>query len=125
MDTRLLSTRRILVIDDDSMSAKLIYVLLTKRGYSVSTATDGEMGFELAQVLRPNVIILDMRMPIMDGWQFITSYQGTDGPHSPIIVISASVRPQEVNNLTGVASYLTKPFELSDLLGCVQQYLPS
>jgi two-component system, chemotaxis family, chemotaxis protein CheY len=116
---------RILVIDDDSMSAKLINVLLTKRGYSVSTATDGETGFDLLQSFHPDVIILDMRMPIMDGWQFLKSYQETDGPHSPIIVISASVRPSEVKNLTGVASYLTKPFELCDLVGCVRQLLPS
>src|SRR5919201_1924383 len=97
--------QQVLVVDDDVMSAP-----------------DGAAALELLATSQPAVILLDMLMPKVDGWEFARLYEQRPGPHAPIIVLTAArdaqVRPPEMK----ANAWLSKPFHLDALFACVEQY---
>jgi CheY-like chemotaxis protein len=112
--------RRILVIDDEPLFGKMISQFLAKRGYDVAVAANGLARLILAEQFQPDVIILDMRMPVMDGEAFLEMYVS----HAPVIAMSASWGLRRPNLLPGMASFLPKPFELQELLNHIHRVLP-
>lgn len=114
-------TKRILVVDDDDSIRELVSLALSDEGYEVISAPDGAMAFDLICEQPPHVILLDLRMPIMDGWEFLDAYRKAPGPHAPVIALTAA---REVGNTTpeiGADAFLSKPFDLDDLLSLVDQ----
>jgi two-component system chemotaxis response regulator CheY len=117
-----MSGARILVVDDDESIGEFVSMALADEGYDVVTALNGATALELIERERPDVILLDMRMPIMDGWEFARRYREMTGPHAPIIVVTAARDASDRAAQIEADGVLAKPFNLDDLLGLVDRY---
>jgi CheY-like chemotaxis protein len=118
------SGKRILVCDDDPVILRLLQVNLELEGYDVLLANHGEEAFEVAQAERPDLIILDIMMPRMDGYQTIAALKANESTkHIPVVFLSAKAQASDIEKgkEQGVADYLTKPFDPSDLLDVVER----
>ena len=113
----------ILVVDDDQDLREVIRQFLTDERYSVRTAPDGEAPLASAAQVVPALILLNVRMPVLDGRGFTQAYRRIPGPHAPIILVSAVNNLAEVAQEMGVEEYLAKPFQLDDLLRAVNRHL--
>jgi two-component system, chemotaxis family, chemotaxis protein CheY len=112
----------ILVIDDDDAVRTAIDVALSAEGYDVVTACDGIAGLEAAMTHFLALILLDLRMPGMDGPQFARAYSLFPGPHAPTVVVTAAENGASWARQIGAAAHLGKPFDLEDLLTIVERY---
>lgn len=110
---------RVLVVDDDDAIRQFIQMALEGSGYEVATAEDGQEALAAVQAAPPRVILLDMRMPIMDGWAFTRAYRETPPPHAPIVVLTAARDAGEYASDVDADAFLAKPFNLRELLGLV------
>jgi DNA-binding response OmpR family regulator len=119
------SPRHVLLIDDDpSLTEPLREALELLAGYGVTVAMDGQSGLRALFAQRPDCVVVDIRMPGIDGYQFIHAVRGDpDTAQIPLVVLSALA--QEENTLAGYLSgadaYLHKPVDLDDLLAAVDQ----
>ena len=114
----------ILIVDDDEAIREFVAMALQDEGYSVALSGDGASALEFLAQSRPSLIILDMRMPIVDGWMFLQAYQDFPEPRAPVIAVSANHRA--VAGATGdVVNFIAKPFDLNDLLELVEKYTRS
>lgn len=114
------AVKRILVVDDEASIRDMLRAVLTHQGYEVTTATDGADALVKLTEGCPDVILLDLMMPRLDGWKFLEVLR----PHCTalgyavprVIVVSAHLRmnPQELLAL-GASALVTKPFNLSEL----------
>lgn len=116
---------RILVVDDDTSIRSFVEMALDGEGYAVSTANNGAQALVVTGEVQPDLILLDMRMPIMDGWTFARRYRDQAGPHAPIVVITAATDAGERAAEIQADGYLGKPFDLDELLGLVSRYTAS
>jgi two-component system KDP operon response regulator KdpE len=105
---------RVLVLDDDRAFQNMLGWALVEAGHEVASAGDGRTGLELVSRWSPDVILLDLRMPGMDGESFARRYRELPGPPAPIVVLSAFRDSRE--RITDAAAYVRKPFELDDLI---------
>lgn len=105
----------LLVIDDDPSIRSLISSLLESEGYSVATAGDGEEGLQMLQQVKPSLVLLDLQMPRLNGWQFLRMVEEQD-ISLPVIAMSAAVTPQQLSQVKGVTDFIAKPFDLDVLL---------
>ena len=112
--------RPILVVDDDPAIRTTIADILGLEGYEVETAANGLEALNAVTDHLPAVVVLDMRMPIMDGWTFARELQ-TRGIKLPIIVITAAQNARTWAQEIGADAFLAKPFELTDLLEAVER----
>jgi CheY-like chemotaxis protein len=118
--------RPILVVDDDAAVRQLLIGLLTEEGYRVLDAPDGAAALARVQVTAPSLILLDMRMPVLDGWEFARRYRAGPGPHAPIICVTAAVDAGAVaarGAQIGAVASLSKPFDLDELLAVVRRHV--
>ena len=118
--------KRILVIDDDMPLRGMLAAALRQHGFQVLLAGDGEEGQRALKIHDPNVILLDLAMPKVNGWDFLQRLQETGHlGRVPIIVLSAHlhVDPQAVLQM-GVAAILPKPFNLPELIDLIEHLSP-
>ncbi|MHB1535202.1 MAG: response regulator transcription factor [Acidimicrobiales bacterium] len=115
----------ILVVDDDPVIVKLLEVNFEMEGYRVFSAADGAAGIEAARRLRPDVIVLDVMMPVMDGMEAARRLRADpDTARVPILLLSAKAQaPDVLAGLEVADGYVTKPFEPLELLDRVAQLL--
>jgi CheY-like chemotaxis protein len=113
---------RILVVDDDTSIRSFVEMALDSVGYVVSTAGNGAEALAVTDEFRPDLILLDMRMPVMDGWTFAKKYRQQAGPHAPIVVITAATDAGQRAAEIEADGFLGKPFDLDDLLGLVSRH---
>ena len=109
--------KRALVVEDDNNIAELLRLYLEKDGFAVSRAADGGEGLELYRSEKPDVILLDIMLPVMDGWGVLREIRRRDA-HVPVIMLTAKGdTPDKVSGLElGADDYVTKPFEVKELL---------
>jgi len=110
---------RILYIEDDEDHAYMLCRRLGRRGYETSRAADGAQGLALAAELRPDLIILDLKLPDMDGWAVLEALRQDSATRPiPVIVVSAHVLRGEGEQAVtaGAAAFVRKPIELPALL---------
>ena len=108
---------KILIIDDDKINIALIKFGLAERRYEVTVAHDGQEGLELVKKYKPDMIILDVYMPKMNGYEFMTELKSIDWLIAPpVIMLTANETMQDVFKLEGVKGYFVKPVEMKDLL---------
>lgn len=114
--------KRVLVIDDDLPLRGMLAAALRQHGFQVLLAGDGAEGQRALTIHNPDVILLDLAMPDVNGWDFLQRLQETGHlGRVPIIVVSAHVRvePQALLQM-GVSAILPKPFNLPDLLDVIE-----
>ncbi len=116
-------SKTILIVEDDPEISYTLKLFLEGEGYRVLTANNGLKALEvLTQGLTPHLILLDMKMPIMNGWQFAIEFVNKFDHMSPIIVFTAAAdaakRAQEVNAI----GWIAKPFDLDELLALIKKY---
>ena len=114
---------RVLVVDDDESIRQVVRLCLADEGYKVFEAPNGLAALESLADYKPSLILLDLRMPVMDGWEFLRRYRLMPGPHVPIVAFVAALNPEEECADLGATRILTKPFDLDDLLKVVRSQL--
>jgi DNA-binding response OmpR family regulator len=107
---------RVLVVDDEPNIRQVLVYVLEDEGYRVEEAQDGEAALELIRRQHPDVIILDMKMPGMDGWQFVRRYRELYDHQAPIIVLTAAQDAAKRGADVSADSYVPKPFDLDVLI---------
>lgn len=116
-------TETILVVDDQSSVRTLLKDYLTSQGYRVVTANDGQEALFVARHEQPNLVLLDIMMPKMDGYQFLSAFRREN--QVPVIVLSA--REEETDTVLGLElgadDYVIKPFRMRELLARVRAAL--
>ena len=110
---------RILLVEDNEMNRDMLSCRLIRKGYSVSIATDGAQGIEMAVGMRPDLILMDMSLPVIDGWEAVRRLKVTEAAcRIPVIALTAHAmsddRHKAIN--AGCDEYDTKPVEFSRLL---------
>jgi CheY-like chemotaxis protein len=105
---------RILIIDDDELLCEAIHESLGDE-YAVASAPHGAAALELAKSHEPAVILLDLRMPIMDGWSFVQQYRQSASVPAAIIVMSAAPDVRNITGQLGAHAHIQKPFDLETL----------
>jgi CheY-like chemotaxis protein len=114
---------KVLALDDDRLFLEMLRAALEEEGHQVAVATSGEAALELVGQLTPDVILLDVRMPRMNGRAFARAYASRPGPHAPLIVVSGAGEAGMAG--IDVAGYLAKPFELDVLLDLLREVDPA
>ena len=115
----------ILCVDDDQVNVKILQKRLEEGGYNVLLALDGELGLERAKKEQPDLIILDVEMPTVDGYQFmIERNKNQELIETPVIVLTAHEEMQPIFELKGVKDYLVKPINFDLLFDKLEIYLP-
>lgn len=101
----------------------MVRLALTDEGYEVVLASNGSEALDAAQVAPFDIILLDMRMPGMDGWSFAEEYRNRPGPRVPVIVVTAArdaaARAAEID----ADDYLAKPFSLDELFSLIERHV--
>ncbi len=118
-------TKRILVIDDIGVILDLVEFLLQMEGYDVVTATDAASALAQIETTKPDLILLDIMMPTMSGYEFIEQLRQRQNHYATIPIMLLTVKehtPEELEQL-GVAGYLRKPFHQQDLLSKINEHL--
>jgi len=118
---------RILYIEDNEQSLYLITFLLEAKGYEVLQARDGKEGIEAAARARPDLILLDIQLPSMDGYAVARSLRsGPDLAETPIVALTSFAMPgdREKALAAGCTGYIEKPINPETFPGEVAQYLP-
>jgi two-component system, chemotaxis family, chemotaxis protein CheY len=108
----------ILVVDDDLSIRLAVTEILEFEGYQVTTAANGAEALETIERVRPSLVLLDMRMPVLDGWGFARELRKR-GVKLPILVMTAAQSASRWAAEIGAQGYLAKPFDLVDLLRAV------
>jgi DNA-binding response OmpR family regulator len=119
---------RVLVVDDEPDLRELLRVNLAMEGHEVAVAPDGERGLQLIREQRPELVILDVMMPGMDGWSVLQALKADPDPglaHIPVLMLTA--RAEDIDRIRGgiegAVRYLTKPFPVRQLRQAVRDAL--
>ena len=113
----------VLIVEDEKNIAELLQLYLEKEGYAVTVATDGGEGLEKFRSVKPDLVLLDIMMPVMDGWSVCRSIRAES--QTPIIMLTAkSETDDKVAGLkSGADDYITKPFEMREVLARIEAVL--
>jgi DNA-binding response OmpR family regulator len=117
---------RILICDDDPVILRLLQVNLELEGYEVLLASDGENALEVANAENPDLVILDIMMPKLDGYQTCSKLKENSATKDiPVIFLSAKAQQSDIDRGKeyGVEDYLTKPFDPNELIEVVERVL--
>lgn len=105
---------KVLVVDDDPTILRLLQVNLEMEGYEVVTASDGSQALQRIRELQPDLVLLDVMMPELDGWQVCEQVRREpDLQHIPVVFLSARAQDADVGrgHEAGADAYITKPFD--------------
>ena len=114
----------ILVVDDDPSILDTVSEILIFEGYAVETARNGQEALRCIAHVLPSLVLLDMRMPVLDGWGLVRQLQ-QQGLTLPILVMTAAQDARKWAQEVGAHGYLAKPFDLTELLSSVEHVLQS
>ncbi|MFH1184577.1 MAG: response regulator [Chloroflexota bacterium] len=119
--------KRILCIEDDPEMIELIRLILERRGFVVDGADGGKAGLEALRAAPPDLVLLDLMMPDMDGWDVYQKMKADESTrHVPVIVVTASAQNIDREfglHIAKVDDYIVKPFSPQDLLSSVDRVL--
>ena len=113
----------VLIVEDDRNISELLQLYLEKEGYAVTIAADGGKGLEKFRAIKPDLVLLDVMMPVMDGWAVCRAIRAES--QTPIIMLTA--KGETDDKVTGLKSgaddYITKPFEMKEVLARIEAVL--
>jgi CheY-like chemotaxis protein len=115
----------VLVIEDDPTLARVVASALEDEGYPVVVARDGAEALALAAARPPRLILLDMRMPRMNGWEFAAAYRAGASAPAPIVVMTAGRDAAQKARDVAAADFIVKPFDLDQVIEIVERVLAS
>ena len=119
--------KKILCIEDEPEMLDLLKLILSRRGFEVIGADGGRIGLELLKEHQPDLVLLDLMMPDMDGWDVFQQIKADDNlKHTPVIVVTA--KAQNIDKVLGlhiakVDDYIAKPFSPKELLASIDKIL--
>ena len=121
-----MNPKAILVVDDEPAILDMIAELLGYEGYQVVTTSQGSVALARAKADPPALILLDLMMPGMSGWQIIAALKASPQTRAiPIVVLSARRDLPAIAKDLGIRTFLTKPFDIDELIGIVRHYADS
>jgi len=119
--------KQVVYIEDEQEMIDLVRLILSRKGYDVIGANGGREGLDLVRQIRPQLVLLDLMMPDMDGWDVYQQIRAEEATRNiPVIVITA--KAQSIDKVLGlhiakVDAYISKPFSPSDLVESVERVL--
>ena len=118
--------QRILVVDDDHAIRDVVAEILQMSDYEVDKASNGAEALALVRTRPPAAMLLDLMMPVMDGWEFMRQCRGVPGcAPLPVAIMSAARNARVHVAELGAQAFLEKPFEIEALVQTVEQLVPS
>ena len=115
--------RTVLIVDDDPGVLEVLELALDAEGYQVVLARNGREGLERATTIRPHLLVVDLMMPIMDGWQLVREFRKQERvEETPVIILSAAHNVEQAARDLGVQAVVSKPFNLDDLLDLIASH---
>jgi DNA-binding response OmpR family regulator len=115
-------TAPILVVEDDPDLLALVEMILSDAGYRVMTAPEGRAALACVAREMPALILLDMRMPGMNGWEFAREFRARFGAAAPIVVVTAAENARARAEEIGADGWLAKPFDIDEVLRAAQRH---
>jgi CheY-like chemotaxis protein len=119
---------RILLVEDNEMNRDMLSRRLIRNGYEVAIAVDGQQGVDMAISELPDIVLMDMSLPVMDGWEATRRIKANDAARGiPVIALTAHAMPGDRDKAmeAGCDDYDTKPIEIARLLGKISALLQS
>lgn len=118
--------RTVLVVDDDPNIRRMIVAALRRDGYTFLEAPNGREALDLMRAEHPDVVVLDLMMPVLSGWDVLRERQGDrELQRIPVIVVSANKDPEVATAVTGgICAFLPKPFDIGALSALVRSCMP-
>ena len=111
----------ILVVDDDREVSHCLALRLNSAGFQVVSASDGVEGLKVARSSKPDAIVLDVRMPNMDGLTMLKELRTESGiKHTPVVMLSASIRDQHDALQAGANYFVRKPYSAAEVLSAIE-----
>ncbi len=113
----------VLIVEDDPHIQDLLQIYLEKGGFAVTLANDGGQGLEKFRSIKPDLVLLDVMMPVMDGWAVCKAIR--QNSNTPVIMLTAKGETDDkvMGLKTGADDYITKPFEMKELLARIEAVL--
>lgn len=116
-------SRSVLIVEDDPDLLALMEMILTESGRRVATAQEGRAALARVAEETPGLILLDMRMPGMNGWDFAREFRVRHGSACPIVVVTAAENARRRAEEIEADAWLAKPFDLDEVLAVVDRFL--
>jgi two-component system cell cycle response regulator DivK len=119
--------QKILIIEDNEQNLYLVTFIVEKHGYEVSAARDGKEGFEMAKRIKPDLILLDIQLPFMDGYTLASELRKIkDFASTPIVAVTsfAMIGDREKAMEAGCSGYIEKPIDPATFMAQVEKYFP-
>jgi CheY-like chemotaxis protein len=113
----------VLVVDDNADMVDVMALMLEDAGYSVRIASNGKEALDAVATRMPDLVLLDMLMPVMDGWQCARELRARYGRSVPIVIVTAAEHARASAAQIGADAVLSKPFEVSLLLKVVARHV--
>jgi len=117
---------KVLLVEDNEMNRDMLSRRLTRRGFEVVFAVDGQQGLDLAHSEKPDIILMDMSLPVIDGWEATRRLKSSEIRSVPVIGLTAHAMSgdREKAMEAGCDDYDTKPVEIERLIGKIAALLP-
>ena len=116
--------KKILIVDDSTDVKKILKNRLEANHYEAITASNGAEGLERVKSEKPDMVILDVMMPEMDGYTFVLELKKiTEHKATPIIVLTAKEKLQDIFKIEGIQEYMIKPVDTTELLKKIEKYI--
>jgi len=114
---------KVLIVEDDSNIAELLHLYLEKEGFETMVAPDGGKGVELFRSFQPNLVLLDIMLPVLDGWGVLKKIREQD--KTPVIMLTAKGETNDkvIGLEAGADDYIVKPFEMKEVLARIRAVL--
>ena len=119
---------KILIVEDNEMNRDMLSRRLTRKGYEIEMAEDGALGLQAIKDLMPDIVLMDIGLPVMNGWEATTAAKSDDSiSHIPIIALTAhALEEDRIKALeAGADDFDTKPVDLKRLISKIEALAPS
>jgi two-component system, cell cycle response regulator DivK len=119
---------KLLLVEDNEMNRDMLSRRLIRRGYQVALAVDGAQGVAMAQSAKPDLVVMDLSLPVLDGWEATRRIKaGADTKHLPVIGLTAHAMAGDREKAleAGCDDYDTKPIDFERLIGKIESLLPN